>query len=55
MPPEHGRRLAELLPQGRLVAVDDSDTLIPLDRPEALAAAIRDLAQITDQTVPRAA
>ena len=55
MPPEHGRRLAELLPQGRLVAVDDNDTLIPLDRPEALAAAIRDLAQITDQTVPRAA
>ena len=55
MPPEHGRRLAELLPQGRLVEVDDSDTLIPLDRPEALAAAIRDLAQITDQTVPRAA
>ena len=52
MPPEHGRRLAELLPQGRLVEVDDSDTLIPLDRPEALAAAIRDLAQITDQTVP---
>jgi len=55
MPPEHGRRLAALLPQGRLVEVDDSDTLIPLDRPEALAAAIRDLAQITDQTVPRAA
>ena len=55
MPPEHGRRLAELLPQGRLVEVDDSDTLIPLDRPEALAAAIRDLAQITDQTVPRTA
>ena len=55
MPPEHGRRLAELLPQGRLVEVGDSDTLIPLDRPEALAAAIRDLAQITDQTVPRAA
>jgi len=55
MPPEHGRRLAELLPQGRLVEVDDSDTLIPLDRPEALAAAIRDLAQITDETVPRAA
>ena len=55
MPPEHGRRLAELLPQGRLVEVDDSDTLIPLDRPEALAAAIRDLAHNTDQTVARAA
>ena len=55
MPPEHGRRLAEMLPQGRLVEVDDSDTLIPLDRPEALAAAIRDLAHNTDQTVARAA
>ncbi len=55
MPPEHGRRLADLLPQGRLVEVDDSDTLIPLDRPEALAAAIRDLAHNTDQTVARAA
>lgn len=37
MPPEHGRRLAELLPQGRLVELDDSFTLIPLDRPDALA------------------
>jgi len=55
MPPEHGRRLAALLPQGRLVEVDDSDTLIPLDRPEALAAAIRDLAQTAGQRVPCAA
>lgn len=42
MPPEHGHRLAELLPQGRLVEVSDSYTLIPLDRPDALAAAIRE-------------
>ena len=55
MPPEHGRRLADLLPQSRLVEVGDSDTLIPLDRPAALAAAIRDLAHDTDQTVARAA
>jgi len=41
MPPEHGRRLAELLPQGRLVEVPDSYTLIPLDDPVGLAAAIR--------------
>ncbi|MEO5898979.1 MAG: alpha/beta hydrolase [Ilumatobacteraceae bacterium] len=41
MPPEHGRRLAELLPQGRLVEVADSYTLIPLDQPAALAAAVR--------------
>jgi pimeloyl-ACP methyl ester carboxylesterase len=41
MPPEHGRRLAELLPQGRLVDVPDSYTLIPLDQPARLAEAIR--------------
>ena len=33
MPTECGRRLAELLPQGRLVEFEDSDTLIPLDQP----------------------
>ena len=37
MPIEHGRRLAELLPQGRLVEVEDSYTLIPLDQPQRLA------------------
>ena len=42
MPPEHGRRLAELLPHGQLVEVDDSYTLIPLDQPERLAQLIRD-------------
>jgi pimeloyl-ACP methyl ester carboxylesterase len=41
MPPEHGRRLAALLPQGRLVEIDDSYTLIPEDRPERLAHVIR--------------
>ncbi len=41
MPREHGRRLAELLPQGRLVEVDDSFTLVPLDRPDALLAELR--------------
>jgi pimeloyl-ACP methyl ester carboxylesterase len=40
MPPEHGRRLAELLPQARLIEVPDSYTLIPLDQPAALAQAI---------------
>jgi pimeloyl-ACP methyl ester carboxylesterase len=40
MPPEHGRRLAELLPHGRLVEIADSYTLIPLDQPAQLAAAI---------------
>ena len=42
MPPEHGRRLAELLPQGRLVEIDDSRTLIPEDQPAALARAVRE-------------
>jgi pimeloyl-ACP methyl ester carboxylesterase len=41
MPPEHGRRLAELLPDARLVEIADSYTLIPLDQPAALAAAVR--------------
>ena len=41
MPPEHGARLAELLPQGRLVEVADSYTLIPLDQPTELARILR--------------
>jgi pimeloyl-ACP methyl ester carboxylesterase len=41
MPPEHGRRLAALLPQGRLVEIPDSYTLVPQDQPAALAQAIR--------------
>jgi pimeloyl-ACP methyl ester carboxylesterase len=41
MPPEHGRRLAELLPQGRLVEIPDSYTLIPLDQPAPLVEAIQ--------------
>lgn len=41
MPPEHGRRLAGMLPQGRLVEIADSYTLIPEDQPVELARAIR--------------
>ncbi|WP_326697388.1 alpha/beta hydrolase [Streptomyces sp. NBC_01754] len=37
MPREHGRRLAELYPQGRLVEIADSSTLVPEDQPERLA------------------
>ncbi|GIG63962.1 alpha/beta fold hydrolase [Phytomonospora endophytica] len=40
MPPEHGPRLAGLFPDARLVELDDCRTLIPIDRPEALAAEI---------------
>ncbi len=42
MPPEHGRRLAALLPHGQLIEVDDSYTLIPLDQPARLAELVRE-------------
>ncbi len=42
MPREHGRRLAELLPQGRLIEIAESRTLIPEDQPEQLARALRE-------------
>lgn len=41
MPPEHGRRLAEIFPNSRLVEVADSYTLIPEDQPEVLAQHLR--------------
>lgn len=47
MPREHGRRLAELFPQGRLVEIPDSYTLIPEDQPGELARAIRGFIQDT--------
>src|SRR5215208_563453 len=47
MPPEHGRRLAELFPQGRLVEIPDSYTLIPEDQPGKLAHAIREFVRDT--------
>lgn len=40
MPRAHGRRLAELLPRGRLVEIDDAYVLSMLDRPEVVAAEI---------------
>jgi pimeloyl-ACP methyl ester carboxylesterase len=45
MPPAHGRRLAELLPQGHLIEITDSYTLIPLDQPAGLATIIRAFVQ----------
>ena len=39
--PEHGQRLAELLPYARLVEIPDSYTLIMRDQPERFAHAIR--------------
>jgi pimeloyl-ACP methyl ester carboxylesterase len=41
-PLEHGRRLAELLPQGRFETVAGSRTFIPEEHPELLATRVRD-------------
>jgi pimeloyl-ACP methyl ester carboxylesterase len=41
-PRDHGRRLAELLPQGRFQTIADSRTFIPEDQPARLAALLRD-------------
>jgi pimeloyl-ACP methyl ester carboxylesterase len=43
MPREHGPRLAELLAQGTLVEISDSQTLIPIDQPARLATHLREL------------
>lgn len=42
MPREHGRRLTDLLPDARLVEVDDSYTLMPEDQPDVLVKEIRE-------------
>jgi pimeloyl-ACP methyl ester carboxylesterase len=41
-PLEHGRRLAELLPQGRFTTIADSRTFIPEEQPGRLAEMVRD-------------
>jgi pimeloyl-ACP methyl ester carboxylesterase len=47
MPPEHGRRLAALLPDARHVEIPDSYTLIPEDQPAPLATAMREFVATT--------
>ena len=47
MPPEHGRRLASLFPDARLLEIPGSYTLIPLDQPAQLADAIREFTSST--------
>jgi pimeloyl-ACP methyl ester carboxylesterase len=49
MPPEHGRRLADLLPQGQLIEVDDSYTLIPLDQPAQFARIVREFTRVSER------
>jgi pimeloyl-ACP methyl ester carboxylesterase len=51
MPPEHGRRLADLFPNSRLVEIPDSYTLIPIDQPALLASHLRQF--ISEEAVPR--
>ncbi|WP_214324926.1 alpha/beta fold hydrolase [Nonomuraea sediminis] len=50
MPPEHGRRLAALLPQAELAEIDDSYTLVPLDQPERLSALVRKFTTVRQQS-----
>jgi pimeloyl-ACP methyl ester carboxylesterase len=49
MPPEHGRRLAELLPQGRLAEIGDSYTLVTEDQPVELAWRVRQFLRDTER------
>lgn len=49
MPPEHGRRLAELISGAELLELDDCGTLIPVDQPRALAEAVRAFAAKTGE------
>lgn len=51
MPPAHGKRFVELMPDARLVEVADSYTLIPEDQPTVLAQLIRDHAAGKEPTV----
>ena len=40
-PPEDGRRIAQIVPDGRFVLIEDSYTFISEDQPDALAKEIR--------------
>lgn len=42
MPREHGPRLAKLYPQGQLIEIADSSTLVPEDQPERFAEVLTD-------------
>lgn len=53
MPSEHGPRLAELFPRGRLVWIDDSYTLVPEDQPDRLATELRDFVAETTTVTRR--
>jgi pimeloyl-ACP methyl ester carboxylesterase len=44
MPPEHGRRLAKIIPNARHAEIADAYTLLPLDQPALVADHIREFA-----------
>ena len=46
MPRDHGRRLAELFTDAKLVEIEDSYTLIPEDQPERLARELREFVMV---------
>jgi pimeloyl-ACP methyl ester carboxylesterase len=48
-PYEHAERLAKLIPDARLVPIDDSRTFVSEDQPEALAAAMREFLAATSE------
>jgi pimeloyl-ACP methyl ester carboxylesterase len=50
MPPEHGRRLAGLLPHAQLIEIDDSYALIPLGQPARPAQLIADVTRAPGST-----
>jgi pimeloyl-ACP methyl ester carboxylesterase len=50
MPRDHGPRLAKLFPNARLVEVDDSCTLMPLDAPDRVMSEIRQF--VAEQSAP---
>ncbi|MDQ0376742.1 alpha/beta fold hydrolase [Amycolatopsis thermophila] len=49
MPREHGPRLANLFPDGRLVEVGDSYTLVPEDQPERLTTLLREFVPVASR------
>jgi len=52
MPPEHGRQLAALLPDARLVEIANSYTLLSLDQPAEFAGVIREFVMESAVDVP---
>lgn len=52
MPRRHGRRLADLFPDARLIETGDSYTLLPEDQPERLVRALGDFVPAARRSTP---